>query len=402
MPLTINTVVVFGDSLSDIGKKWVTKSGKMARWTKQMYVSPTGRFSDCRNWTDFMFETASGFTLVGGSADDAIAVSKRHQSLSANSTAPNSGFQYANYAEGGACGDTPASKAAFLGTFKDQVDAFEKDCVSSNLPLGATLFIIWFGANDLYTAGRPAEQMGVVAAQIAGTQRNRLNQIIRSRNGTAKFIFVDLARPLSSVRYSMRLKQAELELKKIGADPSELQLSNLKGGGMWQAKQTLETASPKQSKSKEYLLLKKQFDEIKNLEQGVLNFNTQLAITARLNGDRVAEIGSCLSEETIRGLIRGNYGLKAGAMTVEAKYQSTTDYVQSTGSAHLTTIDGVHPTDQMYKLIWFEIYEEIKRSDCTFGTLALQGAESPLSTLSGPTQQTRAAFQNVMRELRGG
>ena len=107
--LQLDTVVVFGDSLCDIGKKWKTKSGKLAISSGDMYVSPTGRFSDCRNWTDFMFEEASGTTMVQGTPEATIKTSVQFTSLKPGNVllnGPNS-FQYANYAEGGACGDTP-------------------------------------------------------------------------------------------------------------------------------------------------------------------------------------------------------------------------------------------------------------------------------------------------------
>jgi hypothetical protein len=144
-PLRMDSVVVYGDSLSDIGKKWTTKSGRAARFANQMYVSPTGRFSECRNWTDFMFEAATHLTMIVNRASETIANSKNHISLSKLSIVLQGGpecFLYANYPEGGACGHTPASKSDFLGTFKDQVDAFENDCKASGLPLGHTLFIV--------------------------------------------------------------------------------------------------------------------------------------------------------------------------------------------------------------------------------------------------------------------
>jgi hypothetical protein len=411
MPLMIDTVVVFGDSLSDIGKKWVTKSGRMARAFNQMYVSPTGRFSDCRNWTDFMFEQATGLTMVVSSADTSIALSSRHTTLSANSmvpaTVPNR-FQYANYAEGGACGDTPHSKGPFLGTLKDQVDAFEKDCRTTKLPLGNTLFIIWFGANDLYTAGRSPDEMGEVAKQVARTQRDRLKNLVhelrRQSQWQARVIFCDLARPLTSVRYTLRLKQAEAELRKVGPkDSVEMVVGPQRPKGeMWHGLQALKGASPLQAKAKQYLLLKAQIAETKELERGVLNFNTMLALIARQSGDRVAEVGSCLSEDTLRALVQGNYRLREGASGTRAEHRSALSYQNSTDVAHLTTIDEVHPTDQVYKLIWMEIYEEIKKSDCAFGLLGGVGVATPLSTLSGPQPATRAGFGNVMAELQQG
>jgi phospholipase/lecithinase/hemolysin len=226
-PLRMDSVVVFGDSLSDIGKKWTSGWGRVGRVANEMYVSQTGRFSDCRNWTDFMFEAATHMTMIVNTASETIANSKNYTSLSKLSCVdqyPGS-FQYANYAEGGACGDTPASKSAMLDTFKDQVDAFEKDCKASGLGLGNTLFIVWFGANDLYTAERTAAEMAQVATQITSTQRQRLAEFVKgwnqatlgadqAKNCVCKFIFVDLCRPLTSVRYTKRLTDAEAKVKK--------------------------------------------------------------------------------------------------------------------------------------------------------------------------------------------
>src|SRR4051812_17025179 len=332
MPLRMHTVVVFGDSLSDIGKKWTTKSGRMARATNQMYVSPSGRFSDCRNWTDFMFEAATGLTMIAGSAEKTIALSARHTSLTKDSLvlapAASDGwfFQYANYAEGGACGDKPASKAAFLGTFKDQVDAFENDCKASRVPLGNTLFIIWFGANDLYTAERKAIDMSQVASQVASTQRTRLDLIVKTQNQTTmggnyacKFIFVDLCRPLTSVRYTMRLKKAEDKVKsllgaKYVAAPRPKRGVSEANDTLAQAIKHGFTPGTSWGFANEVKLLQAQVDATKELEQGVLLFNATLATIAHKNGDRVAEVGSCVSEDTIRSLVQGNYRLKAGAM----------------------------------------------------------------------------------------
>ena len=123
--MLMDTVLVFGDSLSDIGRKWKTKAGRMATSTNQMYVSSSGRFSDCRNWTDYMIEAATGKSLVVDSAAGTIALSKMHTSLSNESLLEGlNSFYFANYAEGGACGDKPASMGPFLGTFKGQVDWF--------------------------------------------------------------------------------------------------------------------------------------------------------------------------------------------------------------------------------------------------------------------------------------
>jgi phospholipase/lecithinase/hemolysin len=421
-PLVMNTVVVFGDSLCDIGKKWTTKSGRMARVTNQMYVSPTGRFSDCRNWSDFMYEAATGRTLVVGTAEDTYAKSQKHFSFSANCVAPahQQNFCYANYAEGGACGDTPASKADFLGTFKDQVDAFEVDCKASQLALGNTLFIVWFGANDLYTAECTAEHMFQVATQVASTQRQRLAAFVKSWNqttmgadGTCRFIFVDLCKPLTSARYSRRLRDAEDEVKrKLGMaymPPRRPKWGSVPQEGTYQARDTLRQAvqwghNPGKTwmgRLNEVALLRDQVEEIQKLERGVLLFNSNLAKLANIYGDRVAALGRCVSEETIRKLIQGNNRLKAGAMgSATTTHVSANQYNIRQSTEHVLTVDEVHPTDQMYRLLWLEIYEQIKRSNCTFGNLTPVVADTPLESLSvAPTQQAMQDYGAVMNQI---
>jgi lysophospholipase L1-like esterase len=420
-PVRMNSVVVFGDSLSDIGKKWTSKSGRAARVGKAMYVSPTGRFSDCRNWADFMFEAASGESLVVGSAEGSIAKSEKHFTYTPDSvvlaTDQRKRFWYANYAEGGACGDEPASLGSVLGTFKQQVDAFEIDCMKSPLPLGNTLFIIWFGANDLYTANCSAASMAKVAQQIASTQRTRLLRIFRDQNYkllgpdvakcSYKFIFVDLCRPLTSVRYSKLLSDAEAKVRTLVGWVHKTKPSM---GGVAQANYTLQQASEWGHKPSTFFgandveLLRRQVELTKNLEQGVLLFNSTLATHAYKNGDRVAQVGSCISEDTIRKLVTGNYRLMAGAMPAKVTtHISAQSYNQSSLAQHVITIDEVHPTDQMYKLIWMEIYEQIRRSNCTFGNLVPSDVDvdisyipqTPLTALS----QDRQGYGAVMNQL---
>lgn len=56
MTAKIDRLVVFGDSMSDIGNKRVTGTGKFARMLGMMRTNEVGRFSDNRNWTDFLWE----------------------------------------------------------------------------------------------------------------------------------------------------------------------------------------------------------------------------------------------------------------------------------------------------------------------------------------------------------
>ncbi|MBV8408146.1 MAG: hypothetical protein JOY64_10985 [Alphaproteobacteria bacterium] len=410
----MDSVIVFGDSLSDIGKKWLTKSGRLAKFTNQMHTSPTGRFSDCRNWTDFMYEAATGDSLLTGTAAEAVAKSADHTSYSKECAA--FGFQYANYAEGGACGDRPASKALFLGTFKDQIDSFEADCKSSGLPLGNALFIVWFGANDLYTAKRVPGQMDQVAREIAKTQRDRLAKIFDEWNMataplegpyTCKFIFADLCRPLSSVRYSMSLKKAEDKvIAHMGKKYSKEQAKH--NQSLSNAENTLEQAGwqgklPNRfGRANAEEKLRRQIESIKSFEEGVRFFNQTLASIASGNGDLVAKLANCLSEDTIEQLlIRRDYGLKFGAMDEEAAFVSAPKYDENNQPHTLTTIDEAHPTDQMYRLIWWEIFEQIKAADCTFGKLSPAGPASPtLGDLTAHTELMKQIKEGPKRRLR--
>src|SRR5215467_7298129 len=79
-------VIVFGDSLSDIGIKWAHGMGWVAdNFLGKITVNSSGRFSDCRNWTDFMYEEASGKSLVTGNAQQTIDLSRTHQKLTQHS-----------------------------------------------------------------------------------------------------------------------------------------------------------------------------------------------------------------------------------------------------------------------------------------------------------------------------
>ncbi len=418
MARTIKTVVVFGDSLSDIGKKWTTKSGRAARLTNQMYVSPTGRFSDCRNWTDFMFEEAGGTSLIDNNKDTSYTRSMEHTTLSSSSTVSlgASSFTYLNYAEGGACGDTPREKSAFLGTFKDQVDTFENEFKSKGKGLGSMLFIIWFGANDLYTANRPSNEMGLVANVVAKVQRDRLKLMVKSEDPDPKFIFVNLARPLTAVRYSLRLETAKQKFLTAYQSASKNKDIEMSVPGMYKKVPGLGVNSLRMLRTKvagtvgdaltnqwalpELRLLIAQVEELKKLEQGVMLYNLELARIARFQGDRIAELGSCITEDSLEALVNGSNRLQKGAMTASVgTHVSAQSYDLRTQATPITTIDQVHPTDAMYRLIWKEIRLEILASDCTFGTLPGVRTPGTLSTLAGPSQTTRSNFNNVMQQL---
>ena len=445
MPLRMNTVVVFGDSLSDIGNKWVTKAGRMARLINQVRVSPSGRFSDCRTWTDYMYEEATGDSLIVDTAAETIKRSREHTSYGSKNSMAQYGsykkrsigapppFGYANYAEGGACGYRPIEKARFLGTFAEQVDAFEKDCMASELPLRDTLFIIWFGANDLYTSNRKASEMHLVAQEVAQRQRHRLVEIFNKQNlrkqrqtaapqrsllpdffkkknqpmalptsgdeppalYTCKLIFVDMCTPLSSVRYAQRLERAEKRPK-----------SDLGHAGLYSAPvdpkrrlsgavDTLDQAKAQDFRATE---LDEQIADIKNLEAGVQKYNQVLAQIAPQNGDQVVKLGEFISEDTIAQLVLTSDGrLKVGAMKSSVnKHVTPKDYEKGTGPRRVAIIDQVHPTDYVHKLIWQQILKHIRASDCAFGLLDFE-PDAPYD-LGKEIKEIEARKKNKFRE----
>ena len=425
MALQIHTVIVFGDSLSDIGKKWTTGIGLFGRLAQQIRVNATGRFSDCRNWTDHMFEEATGRTMISGTDNETVKISGKFTSynqdsivgINAAQTWPGQEpsrdealgpdqapplnesaadrlnraeadfvkskaakakpkdsrkrggvlevLQYANYAEGGACGRKPTGGHRFvLGTFRDQVDAFEKDRKSSKRPLGNTLFIVWFGGNDVYTVNRDPNDMPAVAVEIATTQRQRLVEIFGKHKGSGsrecKFIFADLARPLTMARYQNRLSGLGMK------DPKKF---------------------------------REQVEEIERLERSVRRFNDTLKGVVSSNGDTLAELGRYITEETLAEVLLkpGTYELKTGAKPLSlskvlgpgAKFVAANDYGGSV--KHVACSDELHPTDPVYRMIWAEIREKILDSGCTFGNLTPGDHKaSPLAALAAITNSQRS------------
>jgi hypothetical protein len=316
-------------------------------------------------------------------------------------------FGYANYAEGGACGYRPVEKARFLGTFEEQVDAFEKDCMASELPLRDTLFIVWFGANDLYTSNRRADQMNLVAEEVAGRQRNRLVEIFKKQNlrkqhpttaapqrnrvvgffkktsqpmalplsgneptsqYTCRFIFVDMCTPLSSVRYAQRLQRAE---KRPKSDLGHAGLYSAPVDPKRKLSGAVDTLDQAKAQGLQATKLSAQIADIKNLEDGVKYFNQVLAQIAGRNGDSVVKLGEFISEDTIAQLVLSADGrLKVGAMKSSvSKHVASKDYDKGNEPHPIALIDEVHPTDHVHKLIWQQILKQIKLSDCTFGLL---------------------------------
>jgi phospholipase/lecithinase/hemolysin len=374
-----HNVIVFGDSLSDIGLKVQTFMGKFAKGIGEMTTNPTGRFSDCRNWTDHMYESATGGRrLVLGSVTETKQASRKHQALTTQAfidlghqAAPPArtgtpppptslSFYYANYAMGGDCGGIPADATlrGALGTFKDQVRRFKADWKSFHGPAqktGAaelkTLFLVWFGANDLYTAGADAGQMAGVAIKMAKQRRAELADIVGAEN--AHFVFCNLPGPRASVRY-----------------PN------------WVAK----------GKSRGLLKRGKWTDEkVDQLGLVAGCFNKTLRDEVLKNGDGLVDIATAvggkdevammLSKLGMTGLERQEKGTsdtfvppkaynawnKSALWSVRKDLPVLDPDEQNTLKSH--TSDKVHPTDPVYKYMWGQIHKVISARSYTFGVL---------------------------------
>lgn len=378
MSTRFENVVIFGDSLSDIGIKVKTASGWMGKNFSDMTTNPTGRFSDCRNWTDHMYEDATGGqTLMKASLKDTLAASENHQSFHDGGKWKHATnwFRYANYAEGGACGDTPYDSVMkrFLGTFKDQVKSFRKDYAKiAKNGIGQDekfLFFVWFGANDLYTADRPANEMATVGEVVGKTMRQEVASIVAPHNAT--FVMMNLGLPLSSTRYQKLLDEAKRKTEKA-------QLASQSRTGP-RGISAVTSAVKERKKNKAEDAFKKAYNEVKDLEHGARTYNGALKLATIGTGDLYVDIRKVIAPEALSGL-KHKLNLKQGSQRqgASAVYRSKDEYEkvwnQSVNGAfahqvHISTSDDAHPTDRVYKLMWQTIKAQVLQKGYTFGML---------------------------------
>ncbi|TSC33126.1 SGNH/GDSL hydrolase family protein [Corallococcus sp. Z5C101001] len=208
--IQIDNLIIFGDSMSDIGNKAATGLGGFANTVGLMQVNELGRFSDGKNWTDFVWEWAGGLSMFRGAdpfdeestaKKESVAATVVHRSLTVDSN-EDSGFgrpiTYVNYAEGGAMGasDRPSTG---LGTFRQQVLRFRAELTRCPLS-GTTLFIIWFGLNDLVTNKRDPATMKQVVLEMFGLIR----ELHIATAGQGHFLLINLPDPADAARYAKK------------------------------------------------------------------------------------------------------------------------------------------------------------------------------------------------------
>ncbi|RDI49783.1 SGNH/GDSL hydrolase family protein [Nocardia mexicana] len=166
----LQNLIVFGDSLSDIGIMNDTYLGMVAKTTGAMTTNETGRYSDGRNWTDYMYEWVGSDKLVALDAATTKKNSKKYQTLTDQSLIPLSNSVkdgplvcYANLAKGGAVAASDVlAKGGALSYLSAQCDQY----LDQRKKLGAkftgdTLHIVWIGLNDIVTCNRADTDAGM-------------------------------------------------------------------------------------------------------------------------------------------------------------------------------------------------------------------------------------------------
>ncbi|CAA0147244.1 hypothetical protein TMP227_10014 [Tenacibaculum maritimum] len=203
----VERIVVFGDSLSDIGVKADTGTGILGRLLGEVRVNEIKRFSDNKNWSDFIWEWSGGSSLVDGlSPEEANKLTSNHLSLKKSRIgSKNNKLSYCNYATGGAVADTPKGlihKFA-LTTFEEQVSDYKKDLEKTeNDKPNNNLFIVWFGLNDIVTNQKGIELMQKTVQRLTALC-HEVDEITKAHNSASEnhFIIVNNPDPSSAVRY---------------------------------------------------------------------------------------------------------------------------------------------------------------------------------------------------------
>ncbi|WP_150492860.1 hypothetical protein [Streptomyces kanamyceticus] len=193
----MKNVVVFGDNLSDIGNRWIWPTERSGRSPGTLCVNESGRFSDGKNWTDFLVEWSTGDALMWGNSDLTIRKSADYRTLSRHSVldvdpgdeppemrpwrsldayayvghpGDDSGWErrptptpqqirYVNYAMGGCVVSRDRAFTRGLGSLsclRGQVEDYlaQRSFLGAEFD-GPTLHVLWAGLNDFVTVERP-------------------------------------------------------------------------------------------------------------------------------------------------------------------------------------------------------------------------------------------------------
>ncbi len=134
---------------------------------------------------------------------------------------------------------------------------------------------------------------------------------------------MDLAYPLSSVRYSARLKAAKDTLKRaIFTSQNPTARTVYLGGG--RGIQNLASLAQQHGLAPEELkAYEKQVASIKALETGVYAFNSKLYALTGKHGDGVVKLAKLLTPELLKRLVLTSHRLKRGAATYQVPFMTS-------------------------------------------------------------------------------
>ncbi|MDR4951001.1 SGNH/GDSL hydrolase family protein [Chryseobacterium sp. ES2] len=221
----IDRIVILGDSMSDFGIKKNTLMGMVARAAGAMRVNAVGRFSDSKNWGDFISEWSGMESLIDGKdKKQTDALTAKHLSLKESTHgSPDNRLSFVNYAVGGAVvneREKLAHKLA-LTTILEQKEKYFKELDSDTFKAKNTMHIVWIGLNDTVTDGKDASKMKEIVAQIKG-MTDEIRDRVAKDGGKAYFMVVNNPAPVEAVRYvkkpndpaALKAQEATLEFNK--------------------------------------------------------------------------------------------------------------------------------------------------------------------------------------------
>ena len=404
----VDHVVVFGDSLSDIGRKWSQPMGMVAGLLpeslpgeslllpsmRMLAVSATGRFSDSKNWTDYMFEDTAGQSLISPTREATIAASGEYHRLSSRWINPAGGsrFRYANYAVGGAVGwkASAIGKKIGLTTFSDQVKEFEEDLRGISMAgSGRWLFIVMFGANDIYTDVKKTNRSKEIATGII-EQCEKVSELVGDT--IADFVVTGVARPQQSVFFSAQLAGKSMAVQQaegfVKASKSRSAVRNNKDSAVRNNTQDLFVQAEAEKMLRQAEKQKKEFNDLCNrlndqavvLNQAVLAacvgkgwhyFSMREAMLALQEDAPSLNINARLAQTP------AHFGMtshKKGNIHFSNPEDTRLDV---SGVHALFTADQKHPTSRGYQALWERMSALLKTEQLMFGNLAPKPAFAP-------------------------
>lgn len=201
----IDRIVILGDSMSDFGIKKNTIMGMVARAAGAMRVNAVGRFSDTKNWADYMWEWSGGESLIDGKdKKQTDALTAKHMSLKESAHgSPDNKLSFVNYAVGGAVvneREKLAHKLA-LTTILEQKEKYFKELDSDPSKAKNTMHIVWIGLNDTVTDGKDASKMKAIVDQVKN-MTDEIRARVAEKGGKAYFMVVNNPSPEEAVRYT--------------------------------------------------------------------------------------------------------------------------------------------------------------------------------------------------------